>query len=327
LTTAENADEPWYVEFALPTQPNMSLLPSTPTWANYVKGVIAHFPLKDVLPSFDAVIVSSVPLGGGLSSSASLEVSTFSLLEALVHDTGRPAVDLMEKARCCQLAEHTHAGMPCGIMDQFVSTMGKAGHAVLIDCRSLEGRLVPLSDPNIVILITNSNVRHELSASEYPLRRRQCEQAAAILGFDKLRDVSLAQLEDAKSHLDETVYHRARHVITENQRCEDAARALESGDYSTFGQLMTQSHNSLRDDYAVSCTELDELVALANQVDGVYGSRMTGGGFGGCTVTLVRAGAVNNVIEHIKAFYSGLPQFYVCQPADGARQLELDLPM
>lgn len=320
FTTADSADEPKYVEFLLPAASQTCLQPGKPMWANYVKGVIDSFPENDLLPGFDAVVVTSVPLGGGLSSSASLEVATFTFLEALSkHDQ----IDPLTKAKRCQSAEHKFANMPCGIMDQFVSTMGQAGHALLIDCRSLEGRLMPLNDPKVIILITNSNVKHALSCSEYPVRRRQCEDASSLLGKGKLREATLAELEAAVEKLDRTVYRRARHVITENHRCQEAAVALENGDYKKFGQLMIESHNSLRDDFEVSCPELDQLVEAACEVDGVYGSRMTGGGFGGCTVTILQAEALEQTMQHVKNRFSGRPQFYACRASDGARQLKI----
>ncbi|ELU12270.1 hypothetical protein CAPTEDRAFT_155960 [Capitella teleta] len=213
--------------------------------------------------------------------------------------------------------------MPCGIMDQFISTLGQEGQALLLDCRSMEGRLVPMNDPSLVVLITNSNVKHELSSSEYPVRRAQCEEAARIMGISKLRDANLSQLETFKSQMEQAIYQRARHVISENQRCEEGAGHLSSGNYTAFGQLMLQSHSSLRDDYAVSCPELDALVNLAMNMDGVYGSRMTGGGFGGCTVTLVKEQSVQNVINHIKDGYQGTATFYICQAGAGAHQVAL----
>lgn len=327
VTVAEHVDEPRSVEFQLPKS-EADLQRGHPLWANYIKGIIAFFPQKDLLPSFDAVITTSVPVGGGLSSSASLEVAMFSLLEALIScnlsvQHHSPVILPMDKARCCQRAEHVYANMPCGIMDQFIATMGKAGHALLIDCRSLKGELVPLDSDEVAVLIINSNVRHELSASEYPLRRQQCERAAQLLNCHKLRDATLADLEAAKAKMDDMVYRRARHVISENQRCIDAAAALKSADYVTFGQLMTASHQSLRDDYEVSCAELDELVTLATSVSGVLGSRMTGGGFGGCTVSLVLVEAVDRAVDYIKNQYRGNAEFYVCQAADGASQLPL----
>ncbi|XP_076616766.1 galactokinase isoform X2 [Chaetodon auriga] len=294
VTAAKDADEPERVDFSLPTD-GSPLSPGLPSWANYVKGVIQHYRAPPV-PGFRAVIASSVPLGGGLSSSASLEVAFYTFLQQLKPDDG----DKVSKAVACQQAEHTHAGVPCGIMDQFVSVLGREGHALLIDCRSLEATPVPLSDPGLVILITNSNVKHSLTGSEYPMRRRQCEEAASILGKDSLRDASMKDLEEARSRLDDVTYRRARHVIEEIDRTVQAAEALKRGAYKEFGKLMVESHNSLRDLYEVSCRELDELVSAAMEVEGVFGSRMTGGGFGGCTVTLLQAHAIDRTILHIQ---------------------------
>ncbi|KAG8129036.1 hypothetical protein E2320_015966 [Naja naja] len=214
--------------------------------------------------------------------------------------------DPVTKALVCQKAEHTFAMMPCGIMDQFISAMGKEGHALLIDCRSLETRLVPLTDPDLVVLITNSNVRHTLTGSEYPTRRRQCEEAAKLLGKASLREASMSDLEESRSLLNKEMYRRARHVIGEIERTSRAAEALEAKDYKS-------------DDYEVSCPELDELVAAAMEVPGVYGSRMTGGGFGGCTVTLLESGAAEKVLKHIKDKYSRTATFYFTKPADGSK--------
>ncbi|XP_062979297.1 galactokinase [Elgaria multicarinata webbii] len=313
VTTAEEADQPKRVQFQVPGEGG-DLKPGEPRWANYVKGVIQHYKAGP-LPGFNAVIASNVPLGGGLSSSASLEVATYTFLQQLCPDDGDPVA----KALVCQKAEHTFAMMPCGIMDQFISVMGKEGHALLLDCRSLEIRLVPLSDPNLVVLITNSNVRHTLTGSEYPTRRRQCEEAAKALGKASLREASMADLEVSKALLSEEVYRRAKHVIGEIERTARAAEALQTRDYKRFGQLMVESHNSLRDDYEVSCPELDELVSAALEIPGVYGSRMTGGGFGGCTVTLLESGVAEKVLRHIKEKYSGTATFYFTKPSDGAK--------
>ncbi|XP_053578123.1 galactokinase [Bombina bombina] len=272
VTTAEGTDEPHRVDFEAPHDGRI-LTPGTPSWANYVKGVIQHYRASPV-PGFNAAIVSSVPLGGGLSSSASLEVATYTFLQQLCPDDG----DAVQKALACQTAEHTFAGVPCGIMDQFISVMGREGHALLIDCRSLEVTPLPLSDPGLAVLITNSNVRHELTGSEYPTRRRQCEEAAKALGKESLRDASLEDLE-----------------------------------MNLFS----------RDDYEVSCAELDELVSIALEVPGVYGSRMTGGGFGGCTVTLLNASAAEEIKQKIQEKYSGTPTFYVTKPSSGAGVLAL----
>ncbi|NXH15947.1 GALK1 Galactokinase, partial [Bucco capensis] len=317
LTTSAEADEPHRVQFPAPHQ-GSPLSPGQPRWANYVKGVIQHYQGGPV-PGFSAVIASDIPLGGGLSSSAALEVATYTFLQQLCPDAG----DLVAKALTCQRAEHTFAGMPCGIMDQFISVMGKEGHALLIDCRSLDTVLVPLSDASLAILITNSEVRHTLTGSEYPTRRRQCQEAAAALGKASLRDATMAELEGARGQLGQEVYRRARHVIGEIARTAQAAQALHNRDYKLFGRLMVESHNSLRDDYEVSCPELDELVAAALEVDGVYGSRMTGGGFGGCTVTLLEAGAAARAQHHIQEKYSGTATFYLTKPSGGAKALPL----
>uniref|UniRef100_A0A3Q3G5J7 Galactokinase 1 n=1 Tax=Kryptolebias marmoratus TaxID=37003 RepID=A0A3Q3G5J7_KRYMA len=258
--------------------------------------ILHHLRWTVPVPGFRAVVASTVPLGGGLSSSASLEVAFYTFLQQLKPDNG----DKMSKVLTCQKAEHTHAGVPCGIMDQFVSVFGIEGHALLIDCRSLEAIPVPLADPDLVVLITNSNVKHSLTGSEYPIRRKQCEEAASALGKDSLRNVSIRDLEEAKATLDDVTYRRARHVVEEIERTVQAAEALKRGAYKEFGKLMVESHNSLRNQYEVSCSELDELVSAAMEVEGVYGSRMTGGGFGGCTVTLLQAHVVDKVIHHIQ---------------------------
>ncbi|XP_020773792.1 galactokinase [Boleophthalmus pectinirostris] len=312
VTLNEDADQPWRVDFSLQTD----LVSGKPKWANYVKGVIHHYRARPV-PGFRAVIVSSVPLGGGLSSSASLEVAFYTFLQQIKPDDGNKVA----KAVACQQGEHSHAGVPCGIMDQFVAVLGQKDHALLIDCRSMEAKPVPLLDTNLVILITNSNVKHSLTGSEYPTRRRHCEAAAVSLGKASLREATMKELEKAKDLLDEVTFKRAHHVIEEIQRTEQAAEALKSGAYKEVGKLMVESHNSLRDLYEVSCPELDELVVAALEVEGVFGSRMTGGGFGGCTVTLLQANAVDRTISHIKERYSGNATFYVTTPSEGAQAL------
>jgi len=285
-------------------------------WANYMKGVVHHFHGKAGLPAFSAVALGSVPLGGGVSSSASLEVATYTFLEQLA---GSKAESDKEKALACQAAEHSHAGMPCGIMDQFISVMARPGAALLIDCRDLSARPVPLSDPDIAVLISNSNVKHKLTGSEYPARRAACLDSAANLGAESLRDVTMSQLESAREQFDEETYRRVRHVVTEIARTEEAAAAFQQGDHARVGRLMVESHQSLRDDFEVSCPELDCLVEAALAVPGVFGSRMTGGGFGGCTVTLLRRDAVDAAVAEIAAKYSGTATFYVCNPSAGAR--------
>ncbi|KAL3878010.1 hypothetical protein ACJMK2_035649 [Sinanodonta woodiana] len=317
LTLAEAVDDPKYVEFPVPSAEE-PLEKGTPKWANYVKGVVANF--IGTVYSFDAVIITSVPIGGGVSSSASIEVATYTFLDQL-DPAAADNVSKKDKALACQKAEHVYAGMPCGIMDQFISMMGDEGHALLIDCRSMTSRLVPLSDPSVVVLVTNSNVKHELTGSEYPTRRRQCETAAQLMGKQSLREATEKDLEEHKDKLNEETYRRVRHVIREIARTEEAATALENNNYKRFGELMVESHNSLRDDYEVSCPELDQLVEAALEVKGVYGSRMTGGGFGGCTVTLLHKNSIDKALEHVQMRYKGVPTFYVCAASSGAHPL------
>jgi galactokinase len=294
-------------------------------WANYPRGVIAGFLARGLTPvGFDAVINSTVPLGGGLSSSASLEVATATLLEAV---TGRK-LDPVEKALLCQKAEHDYAGMPCGIMDQFISTLGRENHLLLLDCRSRRFELVPMADPSVAVLITNTNVKHELTGSEYPTRRRQCETAATALGVPALRDASAALLEQNQNRLEEVIFRRARHVIGEIARTAQAADAVRQRNWAQVGRLMFASHDSLREDYEVSCAELDAVVEIARDLGpagGVIGCRMTGGGFGGCTVALVETRAVEAVMQEIRADYArkiGIePTMFVSHPAQRATLL------
>jgi galactokinase len=306
-----------------------SLAPGKAAWANYVKGVVAMFRRNgQPVPAFDAVVVSDVPLGGGLSSSAALEVATASAIEQL---TG-VMIDPVHKALWSQAAEHEFANMPCGIMDQFISVMGRAGHAMLIDCRSHQTRQVRLDDPAVAVLVINSNVKHELTGSEYPTRRKQCEQATQVLSrmFDDitaLRDATMEQLDAAKDRLDPTVFQRARHVISENDRTTRAADALDRGDYGQAGRLMNESHRFLRDDYQVSCPELDTLAEAAWQCEGVFGSRMTGGGFGGCTVSLIDSTRRDAIVEQITSAYQQAHNrqatAFITRPGEGAQGVRL----
>lgn len=304
------------------------ITPGEPAWANYVKGAVAGCLEIGLHPrGFDALLHSTVPAGGGLSSSASIEVATATLIEALVGKS----IDPVKKALLCQIAEHDFAGMPCGIMDQFISTMGQAGSALLIDCRTHGTQRVPLDDPSVEVLIINSNKKHELVDGEYARCRAQCGEAARIMGVDALRDGTLGQLDAVKAELDDLTYRRARHVIRENERTQLTARALESHDWGKVGAYMFESHASLRDDFMVSTPELDLLVDLAAKRasdDGVIGSRMTGGGFGGCTVTLVRTDQAQSVTENICKSYrhqTGInATAFITRPADGASILLQD---
>ena len=295
------------------------------SWFNYPLGVIAGFAdLGATPPGLNVLIHSTVPLGGGLSSSAALEVSTATLLEAV---TGKQ-LEPVAKALLCQRAEHEYAGMPCGIMDQFISVMGKENHLLLLDCRSRKPELVPMMDPEVAVLIANTNVKHELTGGEYAQRRAQCEEAARALGVPSLRDASLAMLDTGKSALGEVVYRRARHVITEIERTVAAAEAIRKSNWREAGRLMYASHDSLRDDYEVSCSELDAIVEIAQQLglqEGVIGCRMTGGGFGGCAVALVKTEAVSRISDRIATEYGKRtkiePSIFVSRPAEGASRL------
>jgi galactokinase len=294
-----------------------------PSWVKYVQGVRAGFRAAGITPPhFQAVIHADVPLGGGLSSSAALEVATATLLEALAGVQLEP----LQKALLCQQAEHLFAGVPCGIMDQCASIMCRADHALLLDCRSRQAKLIPFTAPDLLILIINSNVKHALTDGGYAARRQQCETAARKLGVPSLRDMTLAGLEAARGKLGDLLYRRARHVVTENDRTLQAAEALQRGDWETMGRLMVESHTSLREDYQVSCGELDILVHQAMELgprEGVIGSRMTGGGFGGCTVSLVRRSAASEVIQRICAGYQErtgrTATAFTTRPMDGAR--------
>jgi galactokinase len=293
-----------------------------PKWADYIRGVLVGFQrLGCQLPGLEVAMASTVPLGGGLSSSAALEVASATLLEAV---TGR-RLEPVAKALLCQQAEHEYAGMPCGIMDQFISVMGQPNHLLLLDCRSRTTDLVPLTNPELAVLIVNTNIRHELTGGGYAQRRAQCEQAARGLGLPSLREASPARLDAARSTLDPVVFRRARHVVGEIERTVLAAQAIRQADWPQLGRLMYASHASLRDDYEVSCPELDILVEIAQaigQAGGVVGSRMTGGGFGGCTVSLVQAGRLAEIAGRIRAEYqrrTGLePSLFVTRPASGA---------
>ena len=270
-------------------------------------------------------IRGDVPLGSGLSSSAALEVATATALTANSNLT----IDRRELALLCQKAENEFVGARVGIMDQFVSLFGQAQHALMLDCRSLEFKLLPLPD-TVNVVICNTMVKHALASSAYNERRAQCEEgvkrlAQSLPNVKALRDVTIEQLEQFKDDLTEVVYQRCRHVITENARVLSAAEALEKGDVRRFGELMAQSHTSLRDDYEVSSTELNLMVDLARTVDGVFGARMTGGGFGGSTVNLVDVNHVERFRERVATEYERItrlqPEIYVCEASNGAEEI------
>ncbi|MGA9779453.1 MAG: galactokinase [Limisphaerales bacterium] len=301
---------------------SMPIKPGKPKWSNYPRGVIAGFQARGIKShGLDVLLHSTVPLGGGLSSSAALEVCTATLLEAVTGKT----LDPVEKALLCQQAEHEFAGVPCGIMDQFISVMGRENHLLLLDCRSRQTELVPMNDPSVALLVVNTNVRHELGSSEYTKRRAQCEAAAKILGVASLRDATADALEAGRGKMDGVAYRRARHVIGEIERTVHAAEGIRASNWLTVGNLMYASHASLRDDYEVSSAELDAVVEIAEGIGikgGIYGCRMTGGGFGGCTVALVKAEAVEAISKRIATEYkkkTGIDAaIFSSRPASGA---------
>jgi galactokinase len=295
-------------------------------WSNYVAGVIAGCTARNMRPrGFNAIVESDVPVGGGLSSSAAIEVATATLIEAMTGAT----LDPVEKALLCQKAEHDYAGVPCGIMDQFASVMCLPDHLMLLDCRSQQFEHIPLSDSNVTVLIINTNVKHELSGGEYAQRRSQCESAARKLNVGSLRDATLNQLESTRRALVDAEYRRARHAIGEIERTVEAAAAIKVGKWPEVGRLMYASHDSLRDDYEVSCPELDLLVDLARNIGpsgGVIGSRMTGGGFGGCTVSLAESSQVEQVARQLSQSYHAAagvePSILTSRPARGAHIIQ-----
>lgn len=295
-------------------------------WSDYIVGVALMLEQSGVqLRGARMRIKGEVPIGSGLSSSAALEVATALALTA----NSNVEMDRIDVARLCQRAENEFVGARVGIMDQFVSLNGCRDKALLLDCRSLEFRHLPIADTALLV-VCNTMVKHELAASEYNERRRECEAGVSYLAsrlekVKALRDVTIDQLMHHRAEMPEPVFRRCRHVVTENTRVLEAAVSLEQGDLDHFGELMYESHRSLRDDYEVSCAELDLMVDLARRLSGVFGARMTGGGFGGCTVNLVGLEQVYAFKERITADYenaTGLrPEIYICNAADGAEEL------
>lgn len=294
------------------------------SWINYIEGVARIFKRKGVnLRGADLLISSSVPSGAGLSSSAALETAVGLALTEIAGQN----VDRKTLALVGQMTEHEFVGVKVGIMDQFVSANAKKGHALLLDCRSLEYEYVPLDPTDVAIVICDTNVKHDLATSEYNTRRAECEEGVRILRqflpeIKQLRDVSVEEFEEYASHLPETICRRCRHVVTENERTLRAAAALRKNDLTEFGRLMWLSHASLKDDYAVSSPELDELVEIAKTCNAVLGARMTGGGFGGSTVNLVQRTNLGEAVEKITREYRQKtniePTVLISEAAEGA---------
>lgn len=295
-------------------------------WSDYAVGVAVELERAGHrLRGARLQIRGEVPIGSGLSSSAAIEVATACALVA----NSELKIDPRELAVLCQRAENEFVGARVGIMDQFISLFGQAQKALLLDCRSLEFRLLPLPD-NVRLIICNTMVKHALASSAYNERRAQCEAgvkhlAKFVPNVVALRDVTIAQLEAYAGGLDDVVYRRCRHVITENARVLAAGDALEQENLERFGDLMAESHRSLRDDYEVSSDELDLMVEIAEKLEGVYGARMTGGGFGGCTVNLVADTHVEEFKDRVSQEYESAtslkPEIYICTAANGAEEV------
>jgi len=319
-----------------------------PTWSDYPKGV-AHFLMKANQPvtGMNAVIRGNVPIASGLGSSAAIEVASAFAFLSLARDMSfysqgsNLAMDEfnsnsatfieagleLKLATLCQRAENEFVGVNCGIMDQAISILGKADHALILDCRSLNYERVPLKLGDFRIMVCDTKVKRELVSSEYNKRRAECEKGVEILrqwlpAISALRDVSLDDFKKYEASLPSLTQKRCRYVIEENDRVLRAVKALKEGELRTFGSLMNASHIGLRNDYQVSCKELDTMVEIALANDSVIGVRMTGAGFGGCTVNLVHQNAVDNLTNQIMTEYpqkTGIvPEIYVCKPSDGA---------
>lgn len=287
-------------------------------WVEYFKGMAcalqqAGYPLS----GWEGTIASSIPIGAGLSSSAALELATARAFAAV---SGFPW-EAVKMAQIGQQAERDWVGVNCGIMDQMISAMGRAGHALLMDCRSLKTELVPLP-PDMAIVVLDTATRRGLVDSAYNERRQQCNMAARFFGVPALRDVSRVELDANTAALDPIVHRRARHVIGENTRTRQAVRAMSQKDARALGQLVNASHISLRDDFEVSSLQLDQMVDCAQQESACYGARMTGAGFGGCAIAIVQTDAVRNFCETVTINYqktTGLkPEIYPCTATDGA---------
>ena len=294
-------------------------------WSTYIAGVAAQFQKRGAtLQNFDAVIVSSVPLGGGLSSSASLEVA-FATLISYLTGLHMPA---SERAELCQKSDHEFVGVPCGIMDQFISAAGQAGHALLIDCRDNTFEPVALpSSEKAVLVIADTGVKHSHAGGEYAQRAAACAAAARALELTSLREVAPDALQDSLQRVGPEYAPYVAHVFGENQRVEQFIRAIRNADLTKAGEWMTMSHTSLKMLYRVSCDELDRMVEIAQRTPGVFGARMTGGGFGGCIVALVAPDAVPELVANLERNYrtptGGIPTVFASAAAAGAGALEL----
>ncbi|MBU2912955.1 MULTISPECIES: galactokinase [Reichenbachiella] len=305
-----------------------ALKPVEMGWVNYFLGVLDQYNKKGLaLEGFNMVFTSDVPLGAGLSSSAALECSFgFAVSQLFGHE-----VSLVDVAKMGQQAEHNFAGVKCGIMDQFASCLSTADHAIMLDCRSLEYTSIPCDLKDYQLVLFDTAVKHNLASSEYNVRREQCESGVAVLqkkfeGVESLRDATMEQLDAVKSELDAVVYDRCAYVISENNRVLKAAEALKSGDIELLGKLMTETHEGLSKQYEVSCAELDLLADIAKANPDIIGARMMGGGFGGCTINIVKKSGLDTAVESVLESYKKVTQVelkhYIVAPGDGATLLK-----
>jgi galactokinase len=319
LSSANMTGDAWYPSNPLPTSGRKH-------WSDYPMGVAWSLAQENIhAGAFSLALEGDVPLGAGLSSSASIEVATaFALLEQ-----AGAKLPLAKIALACQRAENAYVGARCGIMDQFIACAGKKDHALMLDTRSLEYRLLPIP-AHVRLIICNTMVKHEHAGGQYNVRREEIEEGTRILhqhepSITVLRDATLAQLNKYQDRLPKNVFKRCRHIITENARVERAATALEHSDLAQFGALMAEAHLSFRDDFEASCTELDTMVEIAQSLPGCYGARMTGGGFGGCTVNLVDESHADQFRTQIHAKYQAATaidaDIYLCRASDGAHRL------
>jgi galactokinase len=302
-------------------------------WSDYVRGVASVLGTSGA----DMLVATDVPIGAGLASSAALEVAIgYALLD--LANTPAPSgagtredIDLTALALACQRAEHAYAGTRCGVMDQMIACHGRADHALMLDTRTLHCRWLPLP-ARVRVVVCNTMVTHQLAAGEYNARRADCEAGVRALGAQfprirALRDATMEQLGAIGTAISDRIFRRCRHVIGENTRVEQAARALTANDFVSVGSLMRESHTSLRDDYEVSCAELNTMVAIAGQIDGVYGARMTGGGFGGCAIALADAAAAESAAHEIARRYEHetrvRPDIWICAAGPGVGKQEV----
>ncbi len=299
----------------------------TPQWAQYIYGVAREMARRGgAIGGFDAVFGGNVPLGAGLSSSAALE----SVIGFALNDLFSLNFDRRLLAEIGQATEHRYIGVQCGIMDQFASLFGEKGELILLDCRSLEYELVPFNPLSYRVLLLDTQVKHSLASSEYNVRRAQCEQGVAVVARHEpdvasLRDVTHCMLDRYRKEMDAVVYRRCRYILDENQRVLEGCEALKRSDYQVFGQKLFESHEGQRDEFEISCPELDFLAEKARNFDGVLGARMTGGGFGGCTINIVQESVYEEFISELSRGYQktfGLvPRAIDVVISDGARRI------